>query len=194
MIIFICMEKVMFYLAFITAYSYAQIPDSTMVGRIKIPSKLINEVTLSPLKLSSKEKLDYLRLKQKVIKVYPYALAAKKQIDELDVDLSYVKSKRHKRKLSRRHAKWVKNNYSNILIKLTRTEGKILTKLIYLETGLSCYQLINKYRNRYSAGIWQTIAKIYDGDLKSTFAPTENQEDKWIEHILWQIPSSQLQD
>ena len=44
---------------------YCQIPDSTVVNGEKIATKLLNEVTISPLQLDYIERLSYFRLQKK---------------------------------------------------------------------------------------------------------------------------------
>ena len=63
----------------------------------------------------------------------------------------------------------------------------ILIKLIHYKTGISSYDLIKKYRNGLTALFWQKLAKIYDGNLKTTYQPEDVKEDQWISHILRQI-------
>ena len=71
--------------------------------------------------------------------------------------------------------------------KLTRSEGRILIKLIHYKTGISSYDLIKKYRNGLTALLWQKLAKLYDGNLKTKYQPEYVREDQWISHILREI-------
>ena len=54
------------------------------------------------------------------------------------------------------------------------------------ETGISSYDLIKKYRNGFTALLWQKLAKLYDGNLKTTYKPQDEKEDQWISHIIRQ--------
>ena len=180
-------RTLLFILFLLKGICYCQIPDSIEVNGEKIPTKLLNEITISPLKLSHIERLSYFRLKKKVNKVYPYAQIAKTQLQEIEEDLMYAKSKKEKRRISKLHDRWLREHFSEDLKKLTRTEGRILIKLIHYETGLSSYDLIKKYRNGLTALLWQKLAKLYDGNLKTTYQPEDEKEDQWISHILRQI-------
>ena len=51
---------------------------------------------------------------------------------------------------------------------------------------MSSYNLIKKYRNGITALLWQKLAKLYDGNLKTTYQPEDVKEDQWIAHILRQ--------
>jgi hypothetical protein len=70
------------------------------------------------------------------------------------------------------------------LRKLTRSEGQILSKLIYRETGLPVYDIIKTYRNGLSARFWSMTAWWYDIDLKRPYDPLNDPEDQLIENIL----------
>ena len=163
---------------------YGQIPDSTEVNGKKIPTKLLNEITISTLQLNQSDRLSYFRLQKKVNKVYPYAQKAKIQLREIEDDLIFAESKKEKRRISKLHDRWLREQFSEDLKKLTRSEGRILIKLIHYETGLTSYEIIRKYRNGLNALLWQKLAKLYDGNLKTTYQPEEVQEDLWIADIL----------
>jgi hypothetical protein len=70
------------------------------------------------------------------------------------------------------------------LRKLTRSEGQILSKLIYRETGQPVYDIIKTYRNGLSARFWSMTAWWYDIDLKRPYDPLNDPEDQLIENIL----------
>ena len=117
-------------------------------------------------------------------------MAAKKQLIELEEDLKYAENKRHKRRIGKLHDKWIQDNFTNKIKKLTRSEGRILIKLIHKETGNTAYNLVRNYRNGLTALLWQKLAKYFDGDLKARFQPETNKEDRWIAHILWEMKMS----
>ena len=76
--------------------------------------------------------------------------------------------------------------YTDTLKKLTMTEGKILVKLIYRETNTTSYDIVKSYRGRFNAFFWQTMARIWDNNLKTEYDPVKIKEDMLIEHILIQ--------
>lgn len=182
------MNKLIFILSFVGLFDcMAQIEDSVLVDGELIAVELLDEITLGPMTLNSIEKIEFYRIRKKVHKVYPFALAAKEQLIELEEDLKYAENKRHKRRIGKLHDKWIQENFTNKIKKLTRSEGRILIKLIHKETGNSAYNLVRNYRNGLTALLWQKLAKYFDGDLKATFQPKTNKEDRWIAHILWEM-------
>ena len=165
----------------------AQVVDSVIVDGETISVQLLNEITLRPLHLNISEEIQFMRLRRKVYKVYPFALAAKKQLLELEEDLQYAENNRQKRKIGKLHDQWIQANFTAKIKKLTRSEGRILIKLIHKETGNTAYDLVRNYRNGLTALLWQKLAKYFDGDLKAVYEPESTIEDQWIEHILWEM-------
>ena len=130
------------------------------------------------------EKRYYLLLKRKVKKVFPYALKAKEILSEIEDSSLQIKIKRKRRKFIRKKVNQIKKNYEESLKKLTMSEGRILVKLIYRETSLTTYNIVKSYRGRFNAFFWQTMAKLWNNDLKTIYDPSGVREDYLIENII----------
>lgn len=159
------------------------IADFKLFGNDTIFFSDLPEVEVLDFK-SKKERNAYFYLKRRVLKVYPYALVAKKKLDEIELVLDTLDRKRYKRNYTKEVAKWVKEEYTDRLKDLTMSEGRILVKLIYRETNITSYDILREYRGVFNAFIWQTMAKFWDNDLKSEYDPVNNREDKLIEYII----------
>lgn len=146
----------------------------------------LNEVLLLPkLKFANKEdRITYLILKRKTLKVYPYAKLASDRLTILNERLAILNSNRAKNKYSKRIQKYIENEFSAELKKLTRTEGQILVKLIHRQTGSTTFDLIKDLRSGWRAFWFNTTASVFDISLKETFNPMEVKEDFLIEDIL----------
>tara|TARA_B100001094_G_scaffold276926_1_gene285422 strand:- start:544 stop:1122 length:579 start_codon:yes stop_codon:yes gene_type:complete len=132
----------------------------------------------------NKERLDYFVLKRKVLKVYPYAKLASERLEKLNSRLDKIKSKRKKKKYTKMLEKFVQNELTSELKKLTRTEGQILVKLIFRETGVSAYSLVRELRNGFRAFTYNTVARVFNISLKEKYDPLNVREDLFIEDIL----------
>jgi hypothetical protein len=132
------------------------------------------------------ERKKYYILKRRVLKVYPYAILAKEKLNTIQNGLDSIPKRRHKKRYTKQMSKWVKEEYSDRLKNLSMKEGKILVKLIYRETNLTSYEIVKSYRGRFNAFFWQTMAKLWENNLKTEYDPLNIKEDKLIEHILWQ--------
>lgn len=143
---------------------------------------------------SYKEKLRYYVLRRKTIKVYPYAKMASERLVELNDTLHMITSKRKKKKYTRKVQKFIEEEFSEELKKLTRTEGQILVKLIYRQTGNTAFSLVKELRSGWRAFWYNTTAKMFDINIKQEFHPDEIHEDYLIEDVLQRaFASSKLQ-
>ena len=137
--------------------------------------------------LAFKDKLErkrYYILKRRVLKVYPFAISAKIKMKNIQIGLDSIPKRRHKKRYAKQVARWVKAEYAKQLKNLTMSEGKILVKLIYRETNTSSYDIVKSYRGRFNAFFWQSMAKLWDNNLKTEYDPINNREDILIEYIL----------
>ncbi|MCF7569401.1 DUF4294 domain-containing protein [Sabulilitoribacter arenilitoris] len=133
---------------------------------------------------SKKDRIRYLILRRKTIKVYPYAKMAAERLDSMNNRLVSIKKKRHKKKYAKRVQKYIEGEFSDELKKLTRTEGQILVKLIHRQTGKTAFDLVKELRNGWRAFWYNTTANMFDISLKREFDPLNEKEDYLIEDIL----------
>ncbi|WP_420402236.1 DUF4294 domain-containing protein [Flagellimonas sp.] len=131
-----------------------------------------------------KEKLRYYILRRKTLKVYPYAKLAAERLVELNDSLANIKKKRHRKKYTKKVQKYIEGEFSAELKKLTRTEGQILVKLIYRQTGKTAFDLVKELRNGWRAFWYNTTAKAFKISIKEEFHPEQIHEDYLIEDIL----------
>ena len=158
--------------------------DTTNINEKKIKKILLDEIILDGTDKKTYSVFEYFMLKQRVLKVYPYVDSISEIVKLVEYEVNFFKNKRQKRKYIKKTQKKITSQFRKNIMDLTRKEGVILCKLIYREFGVSSYDLINKYRGRGHAFWWQTLSRIYDGDLKSVFNPDIIQEDMLIEYIL----------
>jgi len=175
-------------LIFFSLKIYSQENPIYVVEKKKKKNQFIplKEVVVIPeLKFNSyKDYVDYYNLIRKTIKVYPYARLASERLLKLNDRLNGIKSKRGKRKYTKRVEKFLEQEFKEELKKLTRSEGRILIKLIHRETGSTAYSLVKTLRTGWKAFIYQTTAKMFEIDLKKEYNPSNNSEDYKIENIV----------
>ena len=133
---------------------------------------------------NNQERIDYFVLKRKVLKVYPYAKMASERLTKLNLRLEKINSKRKQKKYTRMLEKFLQEELTAELKRLTRTEGQILVKLIFRETGSTAFSLVRELRNGFRAFTYNTIAKVFKISLKETYDPLNIREDLFIEDIL----------
>ncbi len=131
-----------------------------------------------------KEKLRYYILRRKTLKVYPYAKLASERLVSLNERLENIRSKRKRKKYTKKVQKYIEGEFSDELKKLTRTEGQILVKLIYRQTGTTAFDLVKELRSGWRAFWYNTTAKMFKINIKEEFHPELVHEDYLIEDIL----------
>ena len=89
-----------------------------------------------------------------------------------------------RKKYTKRIQKYIEGEFSERLKKLTRTEGQILVKLIYRQTGRTAFDLVKELRAGWRAFWYNTTASMFDISLKEEYKPFEAKEDYLIEEIL----------
>ena len=133
---------------------------------------------------SYKEKLRYYILRRKTLKVYPYAKLAAERLVELNDSISKITKKRQQKRYTKKVQKYIEEEFSEELKKLTRTEGQILVKLIYRQTGETAFDLVKELRSGWRAFWYNTTASMFSISLKEEFHPNQVHEDYLIEDIL----------
>ncbi len=158
----------------------------TVINGDTIPWDLLDEVLVisTPTFSDAEARKRYYLLMRRVIKVYPYAVEAGNRLDSLNLKLDGMSSNRKKKKYVKQYQKFLEERFEPELRELTRSEGQILSKLIYRETGMSVHDLIKEYKSGWSAFWWDAKASWFDIDLKRPYDPETNEEDQFIEGIL----------
>lgn len=179
--------------------SYAQGPASARfrggryTGYTIEKGDTVFQVEIDPLYVFErpKNKKQYDRLVKNVKKVYPYAVEARQYMRTLETELDNIKSPREREKFVSNMEKEIVRKYTPILERMTFAQGKILIKLIDRETSRTPYQILREFRGRFTAGFYNTIAKIFKADLKQNYDPSQG-EDAMIEQIITLIEAGQL--
>jgi hypothetical protein len=182
--------KILFFFFFIPTFLFCQNNDSLKYSNLFISEHdttiilpTINEVNIISFK-NKEDQLLYRKLKKRTLKVYPYARLASHKLESIQNDLKGISKKRKRKKYIKAIEKWIKTDLTQDLKKLSRWEGRILSKLIYRETQISTYKIVKDLKGGLHAFFWQGMAKVYDNNLKTTYQPLTDKEDKMIEHII----------
>lgn len=146
----------------------------------------LDEVSILP-KHKFKSGIDaryYYWFRSKVFKAYPYAVKASQKLDSLNSKLATIKKKRLKRKYVRKTQKYLEGEFTDQLKKMTRTEGRVLIKLIHRQTGKTAYKNIRELRSGWKAFWYNTTANLFKLSLKAKYQPAIDNEDYLIEDVL----------
>ena len=155
--------------------------DSIAVDAVNLDEVLL----LGPFKFKNRtERRTYLILQRKTKKVWPYAVLASERLTQLNERLNSIESKSKKRKYTRIVQNYIEDEFTEELKKLTKTEGQILVKLMYRQTGETTFDVVKELKSGWKAFWYNTTASLFNISLKETFDPLNVKEDYYIEHIL----------
>ena len=157
--------------------------DGDSIPTYGIPLKEV--VLFQPLRFKTRLELKrYLILRRKTLKVYPYAKLAADRLTILNERLDNLDNKWSRKKYLKRMEKFIYEEFEQELKKFSRSEGKILIRLVHRQTGTTTYDLVKELRTGWKAFWYETTASLFKLSLKDTFDPEYSFEDYLIEDIL----------
>ena len=157
--------------------------DGDSIPTYGIPLKEV--VLFQPLRFKTRLELKrYLILRRKTLKVYPYAKLAADRLTILNERFDNLDNKRSRKKYLKRMEKFIYEEFEQELKKFSRSEGKILIRLVHRQTGTTTYDLVKELRTGWKAFWYETTASLFKLSLKDTFDPEYSFEDYLIEDIL----------
>ena len=142
-------------------------------------------VVFQPLRFKSREELKrYIILRRRVFRVYPYAKLAAERLTVLNERLENIKNKRERKKYLKRLEKFIYEEFEEELKKLSKSQGRILIRLVHRQTGSTTFDLVKELRTGWKAFVYQTTASLFQLSLKDQYNPEAVLEDYLIEDIL----------
>ncbi|MBP5366541.1 MAG: DUF4294 domain-containing protein [Bacteroidales bacterium] len=192
-----CLVAILLFTVLISSTSVAsplaQAGEPTIVrrGRI-IDGDTIPHVRLPEVRVRARWKFkskrafkQYTRLIYNVKKVLPYARIARERLALIQDSLAKIEDSKLRKKYIKESEDKLFKEFEKPLRKLTISQGRILIKLIDRETGDTSYELIKLLKGRFSAFLWQGVARLFGSSLKSEYDALGN--DKAIEYIIEMI-------
>lgn len=133
---------------------------------------------------TDKERRYYYWYYKKVRKAYPFARIAADTLLAINKELEGIKSNRKRKKKIKEIQAFMEGEFSDQLKKLTKTEGRILIKLVHRQTGQTMYDLIKEYRSGWKAFWYNSTATMFRLSLKDEYQPYTEGLDFIVEDIL----------
>jgi len=115
----------------------------------------------------------YMKYRRYANTVYPYAVESIKMFRKVERETEGLKKNKRK-KYVRNLQKDLKKEFTDPLKNLSRTQGKILIKMIEYELDTPMFVLLRNVKSRFSAAKWQTFGKFYGYDLKEGYIPGDD--------------------
>lgn len=155
---------------------------------------VLNNITYyPPLKFKNKKQEQfYWRTVRDVKRTLPYAKMIAETILETYEYMETLPSQEERQRHLQQMEKEVFNQYKPQLKKFTKSQGKMLVKLITRETNQSSYSILKAFLGTFRAGFWQTFGRFFGVNLKSDFRPDKNEEDAIIERVCVLVEQGML--
>lgn len=136
----------------------------------------IYEMSLWPIRVNGKrrfkdlqEQSQYYRYLRAARKVYPFALQAINLYEEITTETKGMNKRARKRYIKSEHRE-LKEDFKEQMKNLTKTEGRVLIKMIEKETNKPFYDIIRETRGGFTASYWQNLGKMWGYNLKEGYS------------------------
>ena len=169
-------------------YTLGKVVDGDTIPYIKLKEV---KIYASGMLLTPKEIKNNQRLIRNVKLMLPYAQEGKRRLDALEVEIAQLPKKQRKAAIKQAEEDLLRD-YKDELSNYTFSQGLVLIKLIDRETSRTAYNIVGELRGKLRAGLYQTMAKLFGYNLKTTFDPKNDARDNLIDRIVISIERGQL--
>ena len=150
---------------------------------------VMNPITVYPPERfkNKKEEEFYWRTVRDVKKTLPYAKLICSTLLETYEYLETFETEKEKQQYLKEFEDAIFEQYKPVLKTFTRTQAKILIKLINRETHQSSFNIVKAFLGSFRAGFWQTFGRMFGVNMRSDYDPENNAEDAVIERICIRV-------
>lgn len=172
-----------------TEVEEVEVPIMTQMGTVQYKGKTIPHIIMpalpkyAPLTFKNdRERAEYNRLVYNVKKVLPWAKLAKLTIIETVEVLDQLPDKRSRDAHIKEVERGLKAQYGPALKKLTRSQGRLLIKLVNRECNQTGYAIAKAFIGPFKANLYQGIAVLFGNSLNKKYNP--DGDDRYTERVV----------
>lgn len=155
---------------------------------------VMNTITVyPPMKFKNKKQEKfYWRTVRDVKKTLPYAkLICETLIETYEYIETFPTQKEREKHLKEMEGA-VFEQYKPVLKKFTKSQAKMLIKLIKRETNQSSYNILKAFLGSFRATFWQGFGRLFGVNLKTDYNPDKDEEDAIIERVCVMVEQGML--
>lgn len=141
---------------------------------------------------NKKEEEFYWKTVRDVKRTLPYAKVISVTLLETYEYLETYKTKKEKEEYLKRFEKEIFRQYKPEMKKMTKSQGKMLIKLINRETNQNSYSIVKAFLGTFRAGFWQTFGRFFGVNMKAGYHPDKDKNDAMIERICVRVEQGTL--
>ena len=172
-----------------TEVEEVEVPIMRQMGTVQYKGKTIPHIIMpalpkyAPLTFKNdRERAEYNRLVYNVKKVLPWAKLAKLTIIETVEVLDQLPDKRSRDAHIKEVERGLKAQYGPALKKLTRSQGRLLIKLVNRECNQTGYAIAKAFIGPFKANLYQGIAVLFGNSLNKKYDP--DGDDRYTERVV----------
>ena len=155
---------------------------------------VFNEITVfPPLKFKNRKQEEfYWRTVRDVRKALPYARLITETLLETYEYIETLPTQKERERYLKQMEGAVFEQYKPALKKFTKSQAKMLVKLIRRQTDQSGYDILKAFLGSFRATFWQGFGRLFGVNLKGDYRPDKNSDDAIIERVATLIEQGQL--
>lgn len=155
---------------------------------------VFNEITVyPPLKFKNKKQEEfYWRTVRDVKKALPYARLITSTLLETYEYIETFPTQAERERYLKEMEGAVFKQYKPVLKKFTKSQAKMLVKLIRRQTDQSGYDILKAFLGSFRASFWQGFGKLFGVNLKGDYRPDKDENDAIIERVVIAVEQGQL--
>lgn len=136
---------------------------------------------------NDKERQEYSRLVRNVRLTLPYAKLIAETLIETYEYIETFPTQKERDDYLKLMEKEIFNQYKPVLKHFSKTQARLLVKLIQRQTHQSSYNILKAFLGTFRASFWQGFGKLFGVNLKAGYNPDKNKDDFLIERVASQI-------
>lgn len=155
---------------------------------------VFNEITVyPPLKFKNKKQEEfYWRTVRDVKKALPYARLITSTLLETYEYIETFPTQAERERYLKEMEGAVFKQYKPVLKKFTKSQARMLVKLIRRQTDQSGYDILKAFLGSFRASFWQGFGKLFGVNLKGDYRPDKDENDAIIERVVIAVEQGQL--
>ena len=134
----------------------------------------------------------YWRTVRDVKRTLPYAKLINRTLQETYEYLETFDTKKEKDAYLKQFEKSLYAQYKPVMKKLTKSQGKMMIKLINRETNQTSYHIVKAFLGTFRAGFWQTFGRFFGVNLNAAYKPDKDKNDAVIERVATRVEQGLL--
>ena len=139
---------------------------------------------------NERQRKKYNKLVRDVRYVFPYAKLTRQILIETHDYLETIEDEKEKKRHIKAVEKGIRKQYEPTVRKITKTQGKLLVKLIDRECGQTSFEMIKAFLGPVKANMYNVLSTLFGNNLRKHYDPEG--EDREIEQIVRKVESGHI--